>query len=749
MLSVRLRSALFVAFAAAVVCPHALAQDRGLGARPPTPTEQAYINAVYSQVSSVAANDLARARVRAEAAAAGISAQSLVGAEALPSVVDNSTLPYFPPIRSQGSQGSCTAWASCYYYDTFTQAMDEGYTVSGGDNNHICSPAFLYPLINGGADNGASGAYAVARLNDVGACSWTLKPYSAADYTSWPSEAAWVNALQNRTQASQYIDGSNASGVTAIKQHLANGNLAVTYFPVYRTFYNNYPADSLGISNGVYYCPDGSTVGGHAVTLIGYDDNKSYLDYRDAQTHYGAFLVANSWGPGWGVFNSTGTGSKGFFWVAYDMFLNGDFGPTAYYNTDRPHYRPALYVAAGINHPERDTVSLRAGAGDGYPWTSYYAVDRDGGGALGISDSARVAVDMSDARSLFPLTAFTAVAAQVQISSSAADSGTVTSADFYEDLDGDGAYTITSSTDPTLTLAPGAWRYATALLKPHYLDLTANCDPTTVASGGSTSLSASSTDSFGHQVATWQWSDGGAGGTFSPSATIANPTYTAPDNTGATDLVIHLQVTATCDGPYPDFGSATADLTVTPLGFFSDVPSDFWAHDQIHACAVAGIVAGFGDSTYRPSLTVDRASMAVYISRALAGGDGNVPSGPATPTFSDVPTDHWAYRHVEYAYAHGIVVGYWNGYHPDETVNRAQMAVFVARAVAGGDTSVPPGPATATFPDVPTSHWAFNYVEYCVAQGIVQGYWDGYHPDEAVNRAQMAVYVQRAFDLPL
>jgi hypothetical protein len=50
---------------------------------------------------------------------------------------------------------------------------------------------------------------------------------------------------------------------------------------------------------------------------------------------------------------------------------------------------------------------------------------------------------------------------------------------------------------------------------------------------------------------------------------------------------------------------------------------------------------------------------------------------------------------------------------------------------------------------VPAEHWAYKWVEYCHSRGVVQGYWDGYHPDEVVNRAQMAVYVARAFDLPM
>jgi len=114
--------------------------------------------------------------------------------------------------------------------------MDEGHTVSGGDNSYICSPAFMYPLINGGVDGGASTSYAVARLNDVGCSSWTLKPYSQSDWTTWPSEAAWTQALQNRTDQAFYIDGSNQTGLDAIKQHLANGNLAATRFNVYSTF---------------------------------------------------------------------------------------------------------------------------------------------------------------------------------------------------------------------------------------------------------------------------------------------------------------------------------------------------------------------------------------------------------------------------------------------------------------------------------------------------------------------------------
>jgi len=339
----------------------AVAMERGLGERPPTPQEKAYIDSVYTRVTRVAPNDLARTRVLAEQQARGLRPRLPSAAAALPSAVDNSILQYFPPIRSQGSQGACTTWAACYYYDTYTQARDEGYDVSGGDNDHICSPAFMYPLVNGGEDSGSNTMYVMARLNDIGCSSWTLKPYSMSDWTSWPSEGAWVDALKNRTLESHYIDVHTAEGLQALKQHLANGDIAVTQFTTYETFYYLYPSDDTGIDNEVYYCPDGPARSGHACTIVGYDDSKSYVDHRDGETHYGAFLMANSWGSLWGTTNTEGVGTWGFFWVAYEMFAEGDFGPDAYFNTDRDDYRPSLYAVVGVNHEERARIALSGG----------------------------------------------------------------------------------------------------------------------------------------------------------------------------------------------------------------------------------------------------------------------------------------------------------------------------------------------------------------------------------------------------
>lgn len=92
------------------------------------------------------------------------------------------------------------------------------------------------------------------------------------------------------------------------------------------------------------------------------------------------------------------------------------------------------------------------------------------------------------------------------------------------------------------------------------------------------------------------------------------------------------------------------------------------------------MVKGYDDGTYQPGVPVTRDQMAVYISRALLGGDSYVPSGPATASFPDVPTDYWAFKYIEAAKANNVVTGYPDGtYLPGATVDRGQMAVFVAR----------------------------------------------------------------------
>jgi subtilisin family serine protease len=177
------------------------------------------------------------------------------------------------------------------------------------------------------------------------------------------------------------------------------------------------------------------------------------------------------------------------------------------------------------------------------------------------------------------------------------------------------------------------------------------------------------------------------------------------------------------------------------LAAFSDIPSGFWAEDFIYAVACEGITTGYADGTYRPAQNVQRSQMASFIIRALFGEDF---SYSLMPHFSDVPSDHWAFRYIQKMYDEGITTGYADGtYRPAQSVQRSQMASFIIKAKYGDSFSYSPTPH---FSDVPSDHWAFRYIQKMYDEGITSGYADGtFHPSENVSRAQMAMFIGRAF----
>jgi serine protease len=111
---------------------------------------------------------------------------------------------------------------------------------------------------------------------------------------------------------------------------------------------------------------------------------------------------------------------------------------------------------------------------------------------------------------------------------------------------------------------------------------------------------------------------------------------------------------------------------------FTDVPASHWAAGYVERLVQFGITSGFPDGTYRPNDSVDRGQMAAFLIRALNETPVDPPSGTI---FTDVPTSHWAAGYVERLVQLGITAGYPDGtYRPDDSVDRSQMAAFIARA---------------------------------------------------------------------
>jgi C1A family cysteine protease len=123
-------------------------------------------------------------------------------------------------------------------------------------------------------------------------------PYSTSFYhncrTGLSFETAWYTDLTNK--------------VSDIKNWISTKGHVCASFIVYEDFYS--------YKSGVYKYVTGAKLGGHCVTIVGYNDNPGY------------WICKNSWDKGWG--------EQGFFRIAYGQCgidSWGNFGVNAIVNT--------------------------------------------------------------------------------------------------------------------------------------------------------------------------------------------------------------------------------------------------------------------------------------------------------------------------------------------------------------------------------------------------------------------------------
>ena len=122
------------------------------------------------------------------------------------------------------------------------------------------------------------------------------------------------------------------------------------------------------------------------------------------------------------------------------------------------------------------------------------------------------------------------------------------------------------------------------------------------------------------------------------------------------------------------------------------------------------------------------------------------------PIFTDAPPSHMFYSYINAIYDAGITTGCAANplrYCPQNLVTRAEMAVFIERAM--GSFNPTPNPA-GNFADVPADFWAAKFIDQFYNDGITTGCAANplrYCPQNFVTRAEMAVFLVRAFDIPL
>ena len=181
---------------------------------------------------------------------------------------------------------------------------------------------------------------------------------------------------------------------------------------------------------------------------------------------------------------------------------------------------------------------------------------------------------------------------------------------------------------------------------------------------------------------------------------------------------------------------------------FFDVPANHWAFDSIEALAASGITGGCGASNYCPDDPVTRAQMAVFLERAMHG-PGYTPTAATGALFADVAQGDFAADFIEQLFMDGITGGCDGlNFCPQNPVTRAQMAVFLLRARYGSG-HLPPAASGQMFGDVDPGHWAASWIEQFADEGITGGCGDGnFCPETSVTRAQMAVFLVRTFVRP-
>ena len=253
-----------------------------------------------------------------------------------------SLLQYAPTRRHQGRQGSCVGWATAYSARTILHSRATG----RAPDQVAFSPSYLYNQI---ALEGCQGAYmldAMKSMGQNGALPFKDFRYDERSCSQYPSSSQQRVGQQFRIKGYNRLTlgGSNYTpDINAIKQNLAQGAPVVIGMQVGGSFMSRMVAQDTWIPTRSDYSMRGFS--GHAMTVIGYDDNKQG----------GAFQIMNSWGEEWG--------NRGNAWVRYkdfQQFVKEAYGLYPMGSAKDRTYDPGkLSVEFGLYMPESNaTIAL-------------------------------------------------------------------------------------------------------------------------------------------------------------------------------------------------------------------------------------------------------------------------------------------------------------------------------------------------------------------------------------------------------
>ncbi|WP_158737421.1 N-acetylmuramoyl-L-alanine amidase [Alteribacillus sp. YIM 98480] len=174
---------------------------------------------------------------------------------------------------------------------------------------------------------------------------------------------------------------------------------------------------------------------------------------------------------------------------------------------------------------------------------------------------------------------------------------------------------------------------------------------------------------------------------------------------------------------------------------FNDVGADYWAKEEISYLAEESIVDGRESGDFGPEEEVARAQAAKMMSNALSSGTIRT---PASPTFSDVNTEFWAFKHIEQAAELEVFTGKKDGrFDPNGNIERAQVAAIIGRAFFGEEAEN--NDSEVQFEDISAEFWAKGYIATLAENGIIEDE-NNFRPNENATRAEVSAYLARAME---
>lgn len=127
-------------------------------------------------------------------------------------------------------------------------------------------------------------------------------------------------------------------------------------------------------------------------------------------------------------------------------------------------------------------------------------------------------------------------------------------------------------------------------------------------------------------------------------------------------------------------------IVLLTLALLFSLPASYGEEAETYGTLMKslGLINGYADGSLKEDGTITREEMVVVlngISKNSKEFENFVP--PTEATFKDIPVNHWAYKHVEFAYRNGITSGIGNDeFGAGLAINYNQAAIFFANTLS-------------------------------------------------------------------